>query len=201
VSRPPHHRISPLRIIDLQDKAWDDRWVAEIEHLEGDELRAHPMMAYRLGLSQFDLDAPGVVTSEDGEQLQATARDYLREASPPRFFEARRLTPMELATCLDRGEHVGRLWAFQLAVKGIEGAEGLTYRVDNRKAATDGQVQAAAEALGADILLRIGRFVIDASRHPNPSEGKPSGSSPGAKSPATGVSPGESPPGTASGTA
>lgn len=200
MSRPPHHRITALRIIDPEDKIWDGRWVAELDGLEGDEVRAHPVMAYRLGMSHFDIDAPGVIFDGDGEQRTATARDYLREP-PLRVFEARRLDPMELASALDRGEHAGQVWAFATAVKSVEGFPGFTYQVDQRKDATAGQLRAASEALGAAAVMRIGKAVIDASRHPNRSESLPSGSSPGAKSPATAVSPGESPPGTASGTA
>jgi hypothetical protein len=202
--KPPHHKLTAtLRIIDLDDPAWDTRYLDELADLEGEELKAHPMMAYRLGVTHFDLDAEGVVSGESAAlfEWRRKPRDYLRELPPPRVFECRRLGPSEVATCLDRGEHVGRLWAFQLACKGIEGAEGLTFAVDPKRAASDGQVQAAADAIGVDVLLRIGRCILDASRAPTPSEGKRSGSSPGGKSPPTGVSPAASPPGSASETA
>lgn len=179
--KPPNHRIGTLRIIDEQDPAWDrDRIDRELDGLEVEQLREHPVMAYQLGHTHFDLDALGTVYAEDGSELSVAARDYLRPEVAPRFFEARRLTPLEVASCMDRGEQVGRLWAFGLAVKGIEGAGSLTFQVAARKTATDGQVQAVVDALGYAVVSRVGQAVLDASRAPTAPEGKRSGSPHGA---------------------
>lgn len=200
--RPPHHRIgAQLRIIDLGDPAFDDRFNAEIAPLDLAEAAEHPILLFRRGETHFDLDAPGWVVDEDGERRQACAREYLRPGAVPKVFVARRLDPAELATCLDLGENGGRAYAFRIAVRRIEGAPELAYEVAEGKAATDRQLRAVGELLGGEAVLRVGRMVIDASRRPTPAEGKPSGSSPGAPSPATGVSPAESAPGSASATA
>jgi hypothetical protein len=175
--KPPNHKLGALRIIDDADPAWDhDRVGEELDGLDLEEKRAHPVMAYQLGLTHYDLDAPGTVYDHEGNESSACARDYLRPEVNPRVFEARRLSPLEVATCMDRGEQVGRLWAFGLAVKGIEGANPLTFHVPARKAATDGQVQAVVDALGYQVVSRIGQAVLDASRAPTPQEGKRSGS-------------------------
>lgn len=179
--KPPNHKIGPLRIIDDLDPAWDrDRLEVELDGLELDQKRAHPVVAYQLGLTHFDLDAVGTVFHDDGSETIVAARDYLRPELAPRVFEGKRLTPLEVAACLDRGEEVGRLGAFGLAIKEIEGVDGLAFHVPLRKHATDGQVQAVVDALGYAVVSRIGQAVLDASRAPTPSEGKPSGSPRGA---------------------
>lgn len=187
--RPPQHRITPaLRIVDMGDPAWDkDRYEAEIEDLEGEELADHPIMAYRLGKTHFDLDAIG-----HADDAPVCPADYL--TGTPRFFEARRLTVGELAACLDRGIHGGQMLAFHLAVKRVDGFE---FQVRPKKVLSDNQVQAVADEIGAEVVMRIGRSIIDSSRAPIVSEGKRSGSSPGNTSPSPGVSPADGSPGTA----
>lgn len=175
--KPPTHKIAPLRIVADSDDAWDrDRINAELAGLEVEQLREHPVIAYHQGRTHFDLDALGTVYAEDGSSSETCARDYLRPEVVPRVFEARRLPPLEVATCLDRGTEVARVHAFRLAVKGIEGADGLTYHVLPTKAATEGQLQAVVDALGYDVMVAVGQAVLDASRSPNAAEGKRSGS-------------------------
>lgn len=175
--KPPTHKLAALRVIADSDKAWDrDRINAELDGLEVEQLREHPIIAYHQGRTHFDLDALGTVYAEDGSSSEACARDYLRPEAVPRVFEARRLPPLEIAACLDRGLETARVHAFRLAVKGIEGADGLTYHVLPTKTATDGQLQAVVDALGYDVMTTVGQAVLDASRAPNPAEGKRSGS-------------------------
>lgn len=195
--RPPHHRITPtLRIIDKEDPAWDsDRFKAEILPLEGDELDDHPIYAYLQGSTHFDLDAVGYLYDAKGQPIATSPRSYLK--GTPRVFEARRLTIGEVTTCLDRGDRTGSLWAFQLAVKRID---GFAFDQAHGKALSDGQVQSVVDALGSDVVLRIGVMVLRASRAPTPAEGKSSGSSGGPRLPAPGVSPADGSRGIASAT-
>lgn len=175
--KPPSHKLATLRIIDEDDDAWNrDRIELELDGLELEQKREHPVMAYQLGRTHFDLDAHGTVFFEDGTETTVAARDYLRPEVIPRVFEGRRLPPLEVAVCLDRGTEVGRIYAFGLAIKSIEGAGDLAYRVPSRKHATDGQVQAVVDTLGYAVVSRIGQAVLDASRAPNAAEGKRSGS-------------------------
>jgi hypothetical protein len=199
--KPPHHKHAALlRVIDTDDPAWNfKRWLAELDGLEEDDHDAHPMVMYRKGRTHFDLDAPGHVI-EDGERVPRTPRDYL-SGTNPKVFEARRLTPLELADVLDQPTHKGQYFTFQACCMRIEGVPGLVFE-NGRGRASEGQMRAAADAVGADAVMRIGQSIINASMGPSPSEGKRSGSLRGEKSPREMVSPGDgSPHGTVSGTA
>lgn len=185
---PPNHRLGQMLILDL-DAFDNDRVLLDIEGIEDepDKQNDHPVIAYRQGKSRFDLDAPGVVYTEpvrdssgrftnDESCVSVTARDYLKgnEDEHP-VFECRRLATMEISTCLQRGEEVGAVWAFHLACKAVHNT-GIEFRVPRRKPASDAQVQAVHDALGYDVIPRVGRMILNGSREPTSAEKKPSGS-------------------------
>lgn len=164
-----------MRIVDTGPENFDnDRAASEVEDLEPDELQEHPLIAYRQGTTRFDLDAPGRVYDGDGEVEELTAREYLKTESPT-TFECRRLNVSEIATCLQRGDEVGACWAFALSCKSIENASGLSFTVQRKKLATDGQMSAVQDRLGYDVIARVGKMIINGSRQPTRQEGKPSG--------------------------
>lgn len=177
MSKPPSQAISGLMpLIPIVDEYWDlDRFNEELDGVDDlDVIAAHPLSVYRTGTCRFDLDATGDVNGQE-----VAAREYLL-GNPPQFM-ARRLSMSELTTCLDKGEHSGRMWAFALAVKAIENAPmDLEYK-PGRRMARESQVNAVAEHFGATAVYSVGHMVIDASRGPNRAEGKRSGSLPGAQ--------------------
>ena len=169
---PPQHSVSAaIRVISSTDPAWDheriDREYAPMK-AAGHEER-HPYIAYILGDTRYDLDAP--VQFPGGE---ASPRSYLKAEARPLTWVMRRLKITELARCEDVGGNEGRLIAFRLALVGVENPppEMQLPELSPNHPMREGVVDGLVELVGADAVFAAGAAAMKASAAPTSAEKK-----------------------------